>query len=206
MRSVAFKYSKQMVSLFSFCGGLFMHARHLLLNRSSMPRLQAPAPTPADIELMKAAALRVPDHMSLVPYEFLLFEGEARVWLGDVFRAAATQENLGEQAVTRAPQLPLRAPLVMVVVTKYQEHPSVPFKEQFASAACAAFAVEQMAFTQGYGAVWRTGPYAESDTVKDALKVSKQNDILGFLYIGTPPVDVPIKPAKDADIFRQIQA
>jgi len=177
-----------------------MHARHLLLNRSSMPRLIAPGPTPADLELLQAAALRVPDHMNLVPYQFFVLQGEELEKLGQVFQRAAQNENMGDQAVARAPELPLRAPLVFVLTTRYQSNDKVPRAEQFASAACAGHAVLQMAFVQGYGAVWRTGPYAESNTVKEALGVANE-DIVGFIYIGTPAVATPIKPAKTETVF-----
>ncbi|RUO44061.1 nitroreductase [Aliidiomarina taiwanensis] len=177
-----------------------MHARHLLLNRSSMPRLVEPAPTPADLELFEAAALRVPDHMSLTPYQVIVFRGEHLVELGDLFRATAEHEELGENAIERAASLPLRAPMILMVSTRYQEHKSVPRDEQLASAACAAHAIVQMAFTQGYGAVWRTGPYAESQFLKEQLGIAEE-DILGFIYVGTPAVPTPIKPAKDKKIF-----
>lgn len=177
-----------------------MHARHLLLNRSSMPRLVEPGPTPADLELFEAAALRVPDHMSLTPYQVVVFNGEKRAELGDLFRATAEYEELGEQAVARAASLPMRAPLLLMVATKYQDNDKVPKQEQFASAACAAHAILQMAFTQGYGAVWRTGPYAESQFLKEQLDLGEE-DILAFLYIGTAPVPTPIKPAKELKLF-----
>ncbi len=177
-----------------------MHARYLLLNRSSMPRLIEPGPTPADMELFEAAALRVPDHMSLTPYQVVVFRDEKRAELGDLFRATAEYEDLGEQTVARAASLPMRSPLILMVTTQYQDHDKVPKQEQYASAACAAHAILQMAFTQGFGAVWRTGPYAESQFLKDQLGISDE-DILAFIYIGTPAVPTPIKPAKDKKVF-----
>lgn len=179
-----------------------MDARHLLLNRSSMPRLTEPAPSADDLALFEAAALRAPDHMSLVPYQVLVFSGEKRLDLGDLYRAAAEYEELGEQTIARASALPLRAPLVLLVATKYQDHDKVPKHEQYASAACAAHAIVQMAFTLGYGAIWRTGPYAESQFLKEQLGLAEE-DILGFIYIGTAAVDVPVKPAKEQKIFTE---
>lgn len=182
-----------------------MLAQDLLLNRSSMPRLKGPGPDSEALALLQKAALRVPDHLSLTPYKVVVFEGEARSELGDLFYATADYEELGAQAVARAAELPMRAPLVLMVVTQYQDHDKVPKTEQFASAACAAHAIVQMAHTLGYGAIWRTGPYAESQFFKDQLGYTTE-DILGFIYIGTPAVDIPVKPEKDKVIFESYSA
>ncbi|MGB6438747.1 MAG: nitroreductase family protein, partial [Methyloceanibacter sp.] len=52
---------------------------HLLTRRSvSANRLGEPGPTADEIEQMLMAAARVPDHKKLVPWRFLLFQGDAR--------------------------------------------------------------------------------------------------------------------------------
>lgn len=177
-----------------------MHARHLLLNRSSMPSLTEPAPTPVDLEIFEAAALRVPDHKHLVPFRLISFQKDEQNVLGTIFQRAAEKENMGETAVARAQELPLRAPLLIAVVTQYKLDQGIPKVEQFATAACAAHAVVQAAFVQGYGAIWRTGPYAESKEVKAQLKCSDE-DIVGFIYLGTPTTNIPTKPAKQHQVL-----
>jgi len=48
--------------------------------------------------------------------------------LGDVFRATALEEQLSEKEVQRAPfQLAARAPLIIAVIARYQEHEKVPW-------------------------------------------------------------------------------
>jgi nitroreductase len=37
----------------------------------------------------------------------------------------------------------------------------------------------------GYGAMWKTGDPAYDPTVKQALGLQPDDDIIGFLYIGT---------------------
>jgi len=180
-----------------------MDAVELLLTRSSMPRLIAPGPDDEALKLMQRAALRVPDHMDLTPYQFIILQGDDLVEFGQVFEKAAVEERLPDNVANRAAQLPVRAPTVMVVATRYTDHEKVPRWEQLCSAATAAFAVEQMAFALGYGAIWRTGPFAEMLQVKKALNIEAENDVLGFLYLGTPAVPTPIKPEKDREIFRR---
>ncbi|RUO22351.1 nitroreductase [Aliidiomarina iranensis] len=178
-----------------------MDALDLLLTCSSMPRVGAPGPNSDQLSQLEAAALRVPDHMNLTPYKCLIYQGAELQNLSELFAATAKLEGLTEAEQARAPQLPLRAPCIIVVVTQYQEHPKVPRQEQYASAACATMAMQQMAFAQGLGAVWRTGVYAESEHMKAGLGISSEEDIVGFLYIGTPAVPTPIKPQKQKSIF-----
>ncbi|MGX5914112.1 nitroreductase family protein [Aliidiomarina sp. Khilg15.8] len=179
-----------------------MDAIELLTQRSSMPRLIAPAPDKAAIEIIERAALRVPDHMNLTPYRCQLVEGDNLAALGRVFQQAAEQEaGFSDRDRERAAQLPLRAPLLIVVSTRYQSHPAVPFPEQLASAACATMAMQQACFALNYGAIWRSGAYAESATVRQALGIDAPNEIVGFLYVGTPAVPTPIKPEREQALF-----
>ncbi|WP_417658360.1 nitroreductase family protein [Pseudidiomarina sp.] len=174
-----------------------MHALELLTQRSSMPRLIEPGPTSEQFDLMLKAAGRAPDHMALMPYEFIVYDGSNRQQLGQVFQRAAANKGVAEAQVVQASQLPLRAPLVIAVAMKYQPHDKVPRDEQLASAACTALLMQQAAFAQGLGAIWRTGWFAEDEQVKAELGLSPDDAIVGFLYVGTPAVPTPIKPDKD---------
>lgn len=182
-----------------------MDAIELLTQRSSMPRLIAPAPHREALSIIERAALRVPDHMNLTPYCCQLIEGDSLAALGHIFQQAAEQEpGFSVRDRERAAQLPLRAPLIIVVSTRYQSHPAVPHAEQLASAACATMAMQQACFALNYGAIWRTGAYAESAVVREALGIEPPNDIVGFLYVGTPAVPTPIKPERDQTLFETI--
>lgn len=174
-----------------------MDAIELLTTRSSMPRLIEPGPSSTQFELLLKAAGRAPDHMALMPYEFIVFQAERRTQLGQIFADAASAKGLEAAQVTQASQLPLRAPLVIAIAMKHQAHEKVPRDEQFASAACTALLMQQAAVAQGLGAIWRTGWFAEDATVKAALGLAPEDAIVGFLYVGTPAVPTPIKPAKD---------
>lgn len=176
-----------------------MNALQLLTTRSSMPRLIEPGPSAEQFELLLKAAGRAPDHMALMPYEFIVFSGDQRLQLGQVFQRAAERKGLADGPCAQASQLPLRAPLVIVIAMKYQKHEKVPRDEQFASAACAALLMQQAAFAQDLGAIWRTGWFAEDNGVKNELGLAATDAIVGFLYVGTPAVPTPIKPDKDIE-------
>ena len=62
-------------------------------------------------------------------------------------------------------------------------------------------AMQQACFALGLGAIWRTGWLAEDDYVQEQLGLGADDDIVGFLYIGTPAVPTPIKPERDPSPF-----
>ncbi|MDP5030560.1 MAG: NAD(P)H nitroreductase [Paraglaciecola sp.] len=180
-----------------------MQALDLLLNRTSQPRLQKPAPNEQELQNIIHAAMRVPDHASLTPWKFVVCQEAGLTRLGNVFEQAALDEQLSEKEVLRAPQLPLRAPMVIAVIAQIQEHEKVPWVEQVASASCAAYAMQLAAKAQGYDNVWRTGIYAQSKVVKDAFGLKEQDEIVGFLYVGTSNADPISRPSKSSFDFTE---
>lgn len=179
-----------------------MDALNLLLNRSSHPRLQAPAPEGEELTNIMQAALRAPDHACLSPWRFIVCEKSGLAKLGDIFERAAIDADMTEKEIERAPELPKRAPMVIVAIAKYAEHPKVPWVEQVASASCAVHAMQMAAVTQGFNGIWRTGSYARDENVKAALECAENDEIVGFLYLGTPVTDASPKPNRDvADFF-----
>ena len=64
----------------------------LLLKRRSVKALDGPGPTPEELDRILTIAARVPDHKQLVPWRFIVFEGDARRRFGDVLAQVITQE------------------------------------------------------------------------------------------------------------------
>ena len=178
-----------------------MDAIELLTTRSSMPRLTEPAPTAEQLDLIRRAAIRVPDHMNLSPYRFIEFMGSDRQLLADVYQQAARLNDFGNERIEQAGQIPFRAPLIIASCLSYVDNEKVPRYEQLATVACATMAMQQACFAQGLGAIWRTGWLAEDDYVREQLRCHSDDEIVGFLYIGTPAVPTPIKPEKETNSF-----
>lgn len=166
-----------------------MDAIELLLTRQSDSKLTTPGPNLEQLDIIKQAALRVPDHGCIAPWQFIVVEAEAREKLGDIYYQSALAEQQEEKVINRAKELPLRAPMIIIAIAKYQAHPKVPRIEQVQSAGCSVLAMQQAAFAQGLGGVWRTGYFAQSPAVKNALSLNEQDEIVGYLYLGTPVVD-----------------
>jgi nitroreductase len=88
--------------------------------------------------------------------------------------------------IDKARNGPLRAPLVVVVIAKLQEHVKYPKAEQLLTAGCAAHGILLAAYAQGIGAVWRTGDLAYSKHVAEGLGLVEGEEVIAFLYLGTP--------------------
>ncbi len=180
-----------------------MDALDLLLNRVSVPRLVAPGPDAGQRELLFRAALRAPDHAQLRPWRFLTVEGEALTQLGELFAQGllATNPEAEAPALDKARAMPLRAPLLVVVIARLQAHPKVPEQEQLLAAGCAAHGLLLAAHAQGIGAVWRTGELAYNATVASGLGLARDERIIGFLYLGTAERELRTAPQLSLDDF-----
>ncbi|HAN26902.1 MAG TPA: NAD(P)H nitroreductase [Halieaceae bacterium] len=160
---------------------------HHLQTRNSAPRLQAPAPSAEELEQILQAGLRAPDHAWLRPWRFIVIEGERREDFGEVLERCLLQRDPAAHSSARekARGAPLRAPLLLVVVARLQEHPKVPQSEQRLSAGCAAHAILLAAEALGYAGIWRTGNAAFDPFVGAALGLEPGEEVVSFLYLGT---------------------
>ncbi|WP_299806087.1 NAD(P)H nitroreductase [uncultured Shewanella sp.] len=178
-----------------------MDALELLLTRQSTPRLIAPAPNTQQLQTILDAATRAPDHAGLTPWEFIIAEEDGLTRLGEVFVKALQAKGADEDYIAKAKNMPLRAPMVITVVAKVIEHPKVPALEQQLAAGCAVMAMQQAAFAQGLGGIWRSGELAFDANVHQLLGLQARDQIVGFLYLGTPAIKAPTKTLKDGKSF-----
>jgi nitroreductase len=132
----------------------------LAARRSIKPdRLAGPGPTAEELSRILTTGARVPDHKKLNPWRFIVFEGEARAAMGEVFAKACQMEE-------REPPSPvrldlergrfLRAPLVIGVVSSPKVRPGAPEWEQVLSAGAVCFNTCLAANALGFGTSWIT--------------------------------------------------
>lgn len=178
-----------------------MDALTPLLERRSHPKLTAPAPSGEALETILRAATRVPDFQHLHPYEFLIAEGEGLVRLGAMMEAAARASAQPRDVIERAPRMPIRAPMVIVVVAKHRASDVVRPLEQRLTAGCAVMAMQMAAFALGYGGLWRSGWPMFDRNLHVALGLGDEDQIVGFLYLGTPAGPPPPAPTVDPAEF-----
>jgi nitroreductase len=161
----------------------------LLLKRRSVSAnsLGEPGPTPEELELILRSASRVPDHKKLVPWRFLLFQGEARAAFGKILAGIcrAEENEAGAFRLENEEKRFLRAPVVIAVISRVVKNPAAPEWEQILSAGAACQNLILAATALGYGAQWITEWCAYSKGVRAALRLAENERVAGFVYIGT---------------------
>ena len=150
--------------------------------------LAGPAPSATELETLLTVAARVPDHGKLVPWRFLVFQGDARLAASETIAAhfkTDHPEATADQVEFERRRL-ARAPLVVAVVSRAAPHVKIPEWEQVLSAGAAATNLVHAAYALGFAASWITEWYAYDRRVLDALGLAPHERIVGFVHIGRP--------------------
>lgn len=165
--------------------------------RTSALKLTAPGPTREHIERILQAGVRAPDHGRLRPWRFVVIEGAARCKLGDAMAQIlrtklpqATPEQLDAER-----NKAMRAPTIIAAAAHITKG-KIPEIEQIASVSAAVQNMFLAAHALGYGAMWKTGAAAYDVTVKAALGLAPEDQIVAFLYLGA--IATPGRPAPAA--------
>lgn len=173
----------------------------LRLRRSTTANMMtAPGPAPDELDCILEIATRVPDHRRVVPFRYVIFEGEARAAFGDVLAASFQQNN--PQAETALIELErnrfLRAPIVVAVISSINPNHKTPEWEQVLTAGAVCQNMLIAASASGFAAQWLTEWYAFDAAVLAAIGLSSQERVAGFIYLGTASQDPKERPRPDA--------
>jgi nitroreductase len=164
-----------------------MDAMEMLLGRESATKLASPGPDQAELDAILGTAIRAPDHGRLRPWRFVVIPENRRERFGELLADCLrrAQPEAPADMLQRERDKALRSPLIVVVAARVQRGHKIPEVEQLVSAAAAAENIMLAARAKGFGAMWKTGAPAYDATVKQALGLDAQDDIVGFLYVGT---------------------
>ena len=171
-------------------------------SRQTLGKLVAPAPSQAEVEQVIRAALSAPDHRRIRPWQFMQLRDGARNKLGEIFSECLTESGIDDvEQHRKVLAQPLRAPLIIIAVVKTQTGVKVPVVEQILSMGAAIQNALLMLNAQGYGSIWRSGTLAESPLLKQKLGLAPQDEIAGFIYIGTPAKQLPPRVSLEVSDF-----
>jgi len=179
-------------------------ALELLLKRRSVKPIMMtePGPSPDQLDAILTAAARVPDHKKLVPWRFIVFEGDARANFGRVLLKALQAEEPQAPSAARLEMERtrlMRAPTVVAVISRVTPNPAAPEWEQVLSCGAACFNLCLAANALGFGTSWITEWYSYSRTVQAALGLDRNERIAGFIYIGTAKEQQPDRDRPELD-------
>ena len=152
---------------------------------ASAPVLTAPAPSPAELgELLRLAA-RVPDHGKLFPWRFIVLEGQAKADYATALEPLAADQPAPDKALAVLAKL-RNPPLTVAVVSRVTEC-AIPAWEQILSSGAVCMNLLIAAEAMGYATNWITDWYAYDARARGLLGLESQEQIAGFIHLGTSP-------------------
>ena len=176
-----------------------MNALDNILNRVSARTLVEPHPSNDEMKQVFKAALRAPDHAWLRPSSFIQVTGEGINKLSKIFEEyAKTVPEIKDEIIIKYKNAPYRAPMIIILVNSFKDHPKVPDIEQKLSTAASAQNILLSLNALGYSAIWRTGKLAFNPFIASKLNLEANQEILGYIYVGT--ADGANKKIKELDI------
>jgi nitroreductase len=141
------------------------------------------------MELAYQAAFRAPDHSWLRPWRFIEITGNGRNKLGEIFLNSAKKiSEVDEEKANKILALPLRSPMIIIVISEIFDKPNVPRLEQIQATAASTQNILLALHDMGYGAYWRTGNYSTENNkyIANELSLNNTSEVLGYLYVGSP--------------------
>jgi nitroreductase len=160
-----------------------------LISRISTPckHLTAPGPNPETLHQLLQEAVHVPDHGRLRPWRFILIAGKARDRIGDILYRRVL-ESMPDASPIRLEKERTRfsfAPCIVAVALKPVKNHKIPEVEQVLSGGAVCMNLLHAAHQAGFGAQWLTGFAAYDRGVLQALGVADDEQLLGYIHIGT---------------------
>jgi nitroreductase len=157
-----------------------------LLTRYSVSPKHLGEPGPDDEALLTAfaAALRAPDHGSLIPFRFVLIRGAGLERLAELFVAYARRRGKREDEVAAERTRATQAPVVIAVVARIDAQHEVPESEQWMAVGGAVANLLTALHAQGYAAKMLSGVRARDPEVVHAFCGAGEM-LAGWISCGT---------------------
>ena len=173
-------------------------ALELLKSRRSLPlrALVAPGPGGEELDGLLTIAARVPDHGRLMPWRFIVLEGEARARAGERLDGLYKVQNpdLPAAKATMWRDYLMRAPVTVVVVSRPDPTSKIPEFNQILSAGAACMTLIHAATALGYGAQWLLKWPGRDRAAAALLGVGAGEQVAGFIHLGRPAERVEDRP------------
>ncbi|MEU8523624.1 nitroreductase family protein [Streptomyces sp. NPDC048577] len=177
------------------------NAEAAIRGRRSTIRLAEPAPGPDELLDLLTAAATAPDHGQLRPWRMIAISGDARARLAQAAAEAAPTAAVAQRITAKH----LRAPLLLALVFQPRDHPTIPRWEQLAATSAMATTLLLLLDARGWGGVWFGGPYPDAPQVRKHLGIGDGEQLLGYLYVGTPIPSEVTRPRAAADVRSKLR-
>jgi nitroreductase len=173
--------------------GWMMDVIQAIETRQSMGRVkQDPVPKQL-VERILESAVHAPNHRLTEPWRFHVFTGKGRGELARVraeiaslqAEAEGESEEMAAGRISRERKKAFRAPVVIAVISKAGRD-EVETLENYAACAAAVQNMQLTAHALGLGMMWRTGPIAYHDRMREFFDLKEGDTMVAHLYVGYP--------------------
>lgn len=176
---------------------------YLATRRSARPRdLVEPGPDAEQLRGLFEIAARSPDHGKLAPWRFIHVARDKRAAFAAMLETAyrVGREAPGRLELEAVERFAAQAPELVVILFSPVESAKIPRWEQELSCGAVCMNMLHAAAALGFAGGWVTGWAAYSDAVLDGLGARAGEKVAGFLFFGTPGMELEerVRPSLDA--------
>ncbi len=143
-----------------------------------------------DLRAILENANWAPTHGLTEPWRFKVYRGEARARLaealGTLYETAIPPAEQKEGKADKLREMPLRAPVVILVCMERQKIEKIRELEEIEAVACAVQNMHLSAASRGLGAFWSTPPFVYTRDMTKWLGLGEKDRCLGIFYLGYP--------------------
>jgi len=150
-------------------------------------RLEAPGPTPDELNLIFNAAAQAPDHGNIQPWRFILIPQEKRASLGQAFLQTLQERDASasKAELNVAFEKAFRATcLILAIVNQGATEPHIAAHERQISLGCAIQNMLLMAQTLSIGSGITSGQAMNSRFVREVFRLSPNEEAMCYLTFG----------------------
>ncbi len=146
-----------------------------------------PGPTPAELEKILTAGIRVPDHGKLFPWRIQVILPEAQAELGTRCAELFSKDNphASDELLTAERRRPTHAPVLLIVSNRITQDHKIPESEQYLSGGAVCQNLLTATHALGYVGQWLTEWPTRDRRVSSYLGHPDSADTIGWIYIGS---------------------
>ena len=181
--------------------------------RQSIGRVKGDPVPKKFVERILETAVHAPNHRITEPWRFHVFTGKGRGELARVraeiarlqAHAEGEDEEMAAGRISRERKKAFRAPVVIAVISEAGRD-EVETLENYAACAAAVQNMQLTAHALGLGAMWRTGPVAYHDRMREFFGLKGGDRVVAHLYVGYPDMGERRrrrKPAKEKTTWHE---
>ncbi len=151
-------------------------------------RLEAPGPSPGQVEQFFRAAAAAPDHGRLTPWRIVTVPAHKRSELAEVFALALIDRDASAtlEQIEAAREKAHRAPFLMLAVARLgPREPDIPVLERMVSMGAAIQNLLLSALSQGFGSSLTSGQAMQSKRMRDLFQLALEEEAVCFVNVGT---------------------